>query len=171
MENLEICKSCGGICCKSMGCHYSPDDFKDLSFEGLKQEIDKGYISIDWWNKNPFEDERNIYRAYFLRVRNIDSEIIDPAYRGKCSLLTDVGCLLSYKYRPKGGRTLIPALNNNCIVKYDKQDCAKEWYEYNEVLCELVEYYFCKENDKCIADKSYMGIFNYLNSIISFNEL
>ena len=50
MEKLEICKKCKGSCCKTMGCHYSPEDFKDLSFDGLKTEIDKGFISIDWWS-------------------------------------------------------------------------------------------------------------------------
>ena len=40
MENKELCKECKGQCCKNKGCHFSPDQFNDLSFEGLKKEID-----------------------------------------------------------------------------------------------------------------------------------
>ena len=66
-ENKELCSACGGICCKNMGCHYSPDDFSDLSFEGLKKEIDKGYISIDWWDHLEVEG-KEYARGYFLRM-------------------------------------------------------------------------------------------------------
>lgn len=48
-EPIDYCAKCGGNCCKHMGCHYSPRDFEDLSFDALKQEIEKGRISIDWW--------------------------------------------------------------------------------------------------------------------------
>ena len=46
--NSTICAECGGTCCKSCGCHFSPSDFEDLSFDGLKKELQKGYISIDY---------------------------------------------------------------------------------------------------------------------------
>ena len=46
--NITLCSKCGGACCKMCGCHFSPDDFEDLSFEGLKKELLKGYISIDY---------------------------------------------------------------------------------------------------------------------------
>lgn len=44
--NYEMCKTCGGECCKQCGCIYLPEDFENLSFDYLKNEIDKGYISI-----------------------------------------------------------------------------------------------------------------------------
>lgn len=62
MEKLEICKKCKGSCCKTMGCHYSPEDFKDLSFDGLKTEIDKGFISIDWWLQQLVENRIKKYK-------------------------------------------------------------------------------------------------------------
>lgn len=143
MENKELCNLCEGACCKSMGCHYSPQDFKEISFESLKVEIDKGYISIDWWEGNPFDDlDYSIDQAYFLRVRNINSEVVDPSWGGVCSLLTDNGCTLSYEERPKGGRELIPVAGNiNCIANYSKQDCAKEWYKHDDILTQLYNYY------------------------------
>ena len=142
MENLKVCAECKGQCCKNMGCYYSPLDFKEISFNSLRQEIDKGHISIDWWEGNPFEEnEFVIERAYFLRIRNIDSPIVDPSWGGVCSLLTENGCSLSYKNRPKGGRELIPSAIANCETNYSKQDCAKEWYKYDTLLTQLYCYY------------------------------
>ena len=45
--NVEICKGCGGECCQRCGCDFSPDDFQEISFEYLKQQMEKGYISIE----------------------------------------------------------------------------------------------------------------------------
>jgi hypothetical protein len=28
-----LCVICGGKCCKTLGCGYSPDDFKEITFE------------------------------------------------------------------------------------------------------------------------------------------
>lgn len=52
-EDLELCKKCGGGCCKRMGCHFSPDDFAEITYESLKSKIDEGNISIDWWEGDP----------------------------------------------------------------------------------------------------------------------
>ncbi len=154
MENKEICSICEGTCCKRMGCHFSPNDFKDLSFEGLKNEIDKGYISIDWWEGNPFCDTRDISHAYFLRIKNVGGNIIDPSWGGRCCLLTDTGCPLSYNERPKGGRELIPkkTIDGDCLITYSKIDCAIEWYKYNDILDKLVDHYNEIENPNSFDD-------------------
>lgn len=82
IENKQLCKKCGGRCCKRMGCHYSPEDFKEITYESLKKEIEKGFISIDWWEGNPFEENKDddISRAHYLRIRNKDGEIVDPSW-------------------------------------------------------------------------------------------
>ena len=55
-------------------------------------------------------------------------------------LLTDNGCQLPSKYRPKMGRDLVPASNsNNCIPKYSKQQVAIDWLPYYDVLSQLVD--------------------------------
>lgn len=146
MENLELCSKCKGKCCKAMGCHFSPDDFEDLSYEGLKKEIDKGYISIDWWEGNPFDPDnrREIPRAFFLRIRNRNSDVVNASWGGICSLLTDKGCILSYNERPKGGRSLIPAVPE-CRITYTKDQCARDWYKYNDILIKLEDHYYDKD--------------------------
>ncbi|MGL5715825.1 MAG: hypothetical protein ACRCX2_22575 [Paraclostridium sp.] len=141
MENKEICAECGGVCCKHMGCHYSPDDFKDLTYEGLKSEIDKGCISIDWWEGSILKNREIDSTAYFLRVRNKYSPIVDPSWDGECLLLRETGCPLSYSERPKGARLLIPNKSGSCELKYDKEDCADDWYKYNDILNKLFTHY------------------------------
>ena len=125
-----------------MGCHYSPDDFSDLSFEGLKKEIDKGYISIDWWDYLEFEG-KEYERGYFLRVRNEYAPIVDPSWGGVCILLTEDGCPLSFEERPKGARLLIPSVNK-CKSLYTKEDCCIDWIKYHDILEELHDYYLGK---------------------------
>lgn len=149
IENKQLCKECGGRCCKRMGCHYSPDDFEEITYESLKKEIEKGFISIDWWEGNPFEENKDddIGRAYYLRIRNKDGEIVDPSWGGECILLTDDGCLLSYEERPKGARMLEPD-EYGCISYYNKQQAARDWYKYNDILSKLAEEFGYNEEDE-----------------------
>ena len=73
IPTFEAAKKCGasckGECCKHMACHFSPSDFSEITFEALKSEIEKGYISIDWWESEVPE--------YFLRIRNKFAPIVD----------------------------------------------------------------------------------------------
>lgn len=141
-ENKEICTKCGGVCCKQMGCHFSPQDFKLVTFYTLKHEIDKGFISIDWWEGNAEneEDEETRTRTYFLRMRNVDAPVVDPSYGGRCKVLTDTGCPLSYDERPMGGRMLIPS-TNGCGSTYGKRECAIDWLPFETTLVNLYNHY------------------------------
>ena len=38
-ENLNLCRECGGMCCKKSGCDYSADDFDNCSYNGLFYEV------------------------------------------------------------------------------------------------------------------------------------
>lgn len=130
----EACAKCKGACCKRMGCHYSPRDFSDLSFEGLKAKIEKGNISIDWWES--YEPE------FYLRARHIGAPVVDPSWGGVCVNLTDKGCALSWDERPLGGKALKPQADGKCYyTSYSKEDCKNEWLQYAEVLERLAEYF------------------------------
>ncbi len=129
----KLCAKCGGKCCKKMGCHYSPRDFEDLTFDGLRVAIEKGNISIDWW-------EQASVKEYYLRARHIDAPIVDPSWGGVCINLTDTGCSLSWEERPLGGRSLKPG-KRVCTGDYSKEDCKNEWKEYSDVLEQLVEFF------------------------------
>lgn len=128
----KACSECKGVCCKTMGCHFAPTDFKEITFDALKTEIEKGFISIDWWES----DEPQ----YFLRMRHKDADIVDPSWGGECVLLTDKGCPLLFEERPLGARSLEPG-EGRCVGHYGKEDCKNDWLEYDDILKQLVEYF------------------------------
>lgn len=130
----EECKKCGGYCCKHMGCHFSPEDFPEISFDYLKAEIEKGSISIDWWDGDYGPE-------YLLRMRNKNCPIVDPSWGGECILLTDTGCPLTFDQRPLGARALEPNLNGRCEQHYSKEMCKNNWLPYYDILSELREYF------------------------------
>lgn len=139
-EDINICKSCGGMCCKTMGCHFSPKDFDTISVEYLKNMINRGYISIDWWDGDV--DELDKYeRVYFLRMRNKNGNIVDPSWGGQCILWTEEGCPFDWFHRPMGGKALVPNKNRWCETLYSKENCVRDWRKYWDILNELYEMY------------------------------
>lgn len=160
-ENCEICKKCGGGCCKAMGCHISPFDLKEISKESIIALIDESQcISIDWWEGDPITNINDGTKSFYLRIKNIDAKVIDPTFGGHpCMLVTDTGCPLSFAYRPKGGRDLIPHIStNDCDAQYDKQQCAIEWREHLDVMQEVYEYY----KEKGEVTQNFMSFMNWL---------
>lgn len=137
----DICTKCGGSCCKNMGCHFAPSDFPELSFDFLKNEIEKGYISIDWW-------EGDHYPEHYLRMRHKNADIVDPSWGGECVMLTDKGCSFPFDKRPLGARALEPREKGQCVVHYSKEECKNEWGQYSDILWELRKYFSEKEELK-----------------------
>lgn len=136
-DKTEMCDICKGACCKKMGCHFSPRDFKEISFEALKAEIENTqYISIDWW-------EGDYGPEYYLRMRHIGGSIVDPSWGGVCKVLTKTGCPFMFEERPLGAKALKPKTyyNEGCYTYYTKEDCKNEWKQYADILEELVEYF------------------------------
>ena len=118
-----------------MACHYAPDDFRELSFEGLKTEIEKGSISIDWW-----EDEQP---QYYLRARHVYAPVFNGSWGGRCIHLTESGCALPFDQRPTGGKSLKPRASKDgkCILEYTTEMCKTDWEQYGDMLGKLVEYF------------------------------
>jgi len=135
----NVCSTCKGRCCKHMGCHFSPKDFQEISLDSLKAFIEKGFVSIDCWDGDVLGRDRD--NTYYLRIRNVDSDILDFSWGGRCMLLTDTGCSLSFNERPKGGRELVPQLDFRCLPLYSKKDACIEWYPYQRILEKLVSIY------------------------------
>ena len=48
-ENKEICRECGGKCCKKCGCDYSIENFDNWNIDNLQKILKKGEISIVFW--------------------------------------------------------------------------------------------------------------------------
>lgn len=144
--NSQICSECGGQCCKRCGCQFSPDDFEEISFDFLKKEIEKGYISIENMPGKILEQRESIY---ILRTRNQGAGVVDTCYEDTpCVLLTENGCKLDYEHRPTGARLLVPSKKRGfftrvrkCYPSYSIADCCFEWKEYQDILHQLVKYF------------------------------
>jgi len=143
--NTEICKHCGGACCKNMGCHISPNDLEQVDYNTIIKLLQTGFVSIDWWVNYYYNDIEFVGEGYYLRIRNKNSNIVDPSEGGICKLLTNSGCSLDFKHRPKGGRMLSPDIckgikqtNNN---KYSLLDCVNEWNQYHDLLWQIRKEY------------------------------
>ncbi len=144
-QNPELCKECGGECCKRCGCMFSPDDFDDLSYEAMKKEIGKGHITLE------LIDGEYICRPgfyYALRMRNINAPIVEDCfgYRGRspCILLGEKGCKLPYSKRPSEGRLMWPIKIGGtylCESNYDARDATLEWVKYQPLLRNLANYF------------------------------
>ena len=146
-ENSDLCKHCKGRCCRNSGCQISPHDLKEITVESICNLIDESNaVSIDWWEGNPLIDDYTQERVYFLRIKNKDSDVIDPLFgRNECSILTENGCPLPFSYRPKGARDLIPRpYNEDCNELYSKKQCCIDWMEYQDVLSEVYNIYHNK---------------------------
>lgn len=45
-ENKEICKKCGGFCCKKSGCDYFVSDFGFITKGKIIEALETGNVSI-----------------------------------------------------------------------------------------------------------------------------
>ena len=143
--NPELCAECGGECCKTCGCHFSPDDFPKLTWESLEEEFWKGMITIE------YVDGEQVYEsfgAYIVRMRNVDGPAIEGGYfrsqrAAPCIMWTEKGCRLPYEKRPTGGRLLVPSRTEGgfytCRNSYNLSDCWHEWKAFDRLLSDFVE--------------------------------
>ncbi|MDO4282176.1 MAG: hypothetical protein Q4D02_00945 [Clostridia bacterium] len=144
-ENKSICSICGGRCCKSMGCHLSPEDVfrgEEPNVMSILKLLKTGYFSVDWWEGDPraeISEDMALYITMFIRVMNVNGKVIDPSWGGKCKLLTSHGCALSFEQRPKGGKALIPQADFNCQSSYDKKEAAIEWVPYQDLISRALD--------------------------------
>lgn len=137
--NEEACKECRGVCCKNMGCCISPDDLKSVDYDSLKKLLDTGLVSIDWYES--LDHAGYSENGYYLRMRNQNADVIDPAYCGVCSILTNNGCPLDFKHRPKGGRLLNANTCENKDPTYSNYECALDWIPHFSILKRLINKY------------------------------
>ncbi len=141
--DYEMCKKCGGVCCKQNGCVYLPKDFKSLEASEIIKELDKGKISISGQPVNFFMN--NWTYIPYLRARNKDAEIVDLITNGgPCINLTDSGCSLSENERPSCGLLVKPVKIGGPCEKI-KKDVGIEWLEYSNVLESLIKLYTNKD--------------------------
>ena len=166
-ENKELCKTCGGYCCKKSGCDYYVEDFKDLSYKSLLNVLAEGNISIVALLK--FSKLKTgklaVTPVLYLRARNEGRDIIDlVSIKKQCSLLKEDGCSYDLKNRPSGGVNLIPAGNKyNCFPEKDPLEAILKWEDYQKVLSRIVKRYTGVSVDEKIRQDVYNLFVEFLN--------
>lgn len=112
-ENKDLCKKCGGRCCKKSGCDYFVSDFDVIDKSSLVKLLDTGNVSIvaALSFRTLKNKDRVVEPFLYLLARNIDRGIVDLfSLKKTCSMLTDEGCTYTLENRPGGGVNLIPSI-------------------------------------------------------------
>lgn len=141
--NRELCRRCGGKCCRNGGGIYSPEDFEEITFNSILKLYYDNQIMF-----YPVFSSKNERAGFILRVpqkgcgkiqRGINPE------RGECSFWKEgEGCTYqNYRSRPRGCKLMIPNEVNDrlrCLPIYDEEEALEEWLHYESII-ENVCYY------------------------------
>ena len=156
-EDLNICRECGGMCCKKSGCDYAVGDFNDRSMNGLLEALavgDKSIVSMI--NFETLPNGKFIAVPFlYVRARNCDRDIVDlVSMKTTCSMLTDSGCSYDYDHRPFGGRNLVPRRRSEgpCRPDVNPLDKIMEWEPYQKQLRKIVKRFSGKSVEEKIRE-------------------
>lgn len=164
-EDKEICKKCGGMCCKKSGCDYFVTDFESMKLEYLDKVLQTGHISIvSVFDFQRLKNGKLVYTPMlYLRERNTNREIVDLfSFKTSCSSLEKDGCHYDLANRPSGGATLIPGPNKTCYSEIDRLEEMKKWIPYQKVLEKLVKRYTRMSVDERIRQDVEKVIYNVI---------
>lgn len=142
-ENTEVCKNCGGRCCKKSGCDYWPSDLPDKTYKGILKFLENGKVSIvSMMNFKRINGKLCNFPFLYLRERNIGRDVVDLlSMKTPCSNLTEHGCNYTYEERPSGGKNLTPSKDGLCYPKEDNLQKVLEWSPYQKQLEKIVKRY------------------------------
>lgn len=142
-ENTEVCKNCGGRCCKKSGCDYWTSDLPDKTYKGLLKFLESGKVSIiSMMNFKRINGKLCNFPFLYLRERNTGRDIVDLlSMKTPCSNLTEHGCSYTYEKRPSGGKNLTPSKEGLCYPKEDNLQKVLEWSAYQKQLEKIVKRY------------------------------
>ena len=142
-ENTEVCKNCGGRCCKKSGCDYWPSDLPDKTYKGILKFLENGKVSIvAMMNFKRINGKLCNFPFLYLRERNIGRDVVDLlSMKTPCSNLTEHGCSYTYEERPSGGKNLTPSKDGLCYPKEDSLQKVLEWSPYQKQLEKIVKRY------------------------------
>jgi len=112
--NPEICKKCGGECCKRQPAPYTPMDIMRI-FGSVEIAIQSGKVAIDWWGE--------IEKLYFFRpkVQGV-YQLYHPSWGGVCIHWTETGCELPREKMPYFCKIGKPSETRNCHPPYRRHN-------------------------------------------------
>lgn len=168
LEDRDLCKECGGFCCKKCGCDYFVSDFDNMKIDYLEKVLSTNRVSVvaalDFWRTR--NDKLICEPTLYLRARNINRGEIDLlSFKTTCASLEEDGCYYDLESRPSGGASLIPMPNRKCYTRVDREKELKKWIPYQGVLHKLVK----RHTGKTVDNKLKEDVENLLCNLLSQN--
>jgi len=142
-ENKNLCKECGGRCCKNGGCAYIPEDIENICLEEIEKLLDTGRVSIAASlsfkrakNQKPIAEP-----TLYIRERDINRDVIDLiSVRSACASLENNHChYTEIDDRPSMGATMIPSFPDECKSTIRTSEFLEYWQPYQKVLMRIVK--------------------------------
>jgi Fe-S-cluster containining protein len=162
-EKPEVCRACGGSCCKNYAGACVPADFGEEKLpapdfhQRVREAVIGGQYVIDYWEGDPrnegelpeYGEDFSLERGYFIRPAHKSaylglSRYIDASWGGECVFLASSGCTLAHEDRPLGCRALEPIENPRergagCRVHGgDKRSAALAWLPYAQLIKDII---------------------------------
>lgn len=157
-ESEELCRACGGVCCKANGCSLAPEDMlRELALRRMEEERDEpngaeqdntkrqeglpGSAELESWLRDSrcaidsFTGQAG--QCYYIRMRHKCFTFIGVDAMGECVALTENGCSLPYARRPRGGRYLEGRQDRRCLQHYTREQMEEDWEPYQPLLKEI----------------------------------
>jgi len=192
-KSAEICKDCGGACCRAMGCSLAPEDmWRELEAwqtgreEGREPEgenhtgqgVKTDLRQLEEWLRqsdcaiDSFTGEAGL--CYYIRMRHKCFTFIGVDAMGECVALTDQGCGLPYARRPQGGRYLEGRQDRHCLQHYTREQMEMDWMPYQRQLREIWDkWHDCLEREGVFerCEEAYMRYQKERKSLQSGNTV
>lgn len=157
-ESEELCRACGGACCKANGCSLAPEDMlRELALRRMEEDRDEpngaeqnsairqerlpDSVELESWLRDSrcaidsFTGQAG--QCYYIRMRHKCFTFIGVDAMGECVALTENGCSLPYARRPRGGRYLEGRQDRRCLQHYTRGQMEEDWEPYQPLLKEI----------------------------------
>ncbi len=142
IAGFSECIKCGGECCKKNACACVPDDFQDLTLQGIKEILATGNYMITASYRREERDGIPVTAYPYISAREVDAPqngIHITMMHSKCAMLRADGCKLTQDDRPSQGLLLIPNGHRGCTCFVDTP--TQLWLPYKDVLDRVVSEY------------------------------
>lgn len=144
--NPQVCKDCGGDCCKTQSCFAMPWDIDPFTAENIWYLLEKGFYSIRAF----FE----LGKAYaFLEAREVGhGPFAVLTSHARCSHLGEEGCWFFNQERPSGGIALIPG--PHCESVLELEEFEKSWKdpEVVKVMAKVLKKYIMNHSLEKVSE-------------------
>jgi hypothetical protein len=137
-EKRHVCALCTQRCCDHLPGIFRPEDFspeREVVEAKVRAGVESGDYQVDWYEASP--------NILYVRPTALDSNANEPhsgSWGGKCALLSESGCTLSWQERPYGCKTVVvnELKPGHCSDgAEEKRTGAERWKPYQNFLEEL----------------------------------